>query len=163
KVSQFRELSRLRREWLEHKKPITGEPRFGAFSRALMMLPEHTWGMDIKMHLNDYEHYARDHFNTARTRPNFQKFQSSPPGQRDYLKTAVDALGDTHEGQEARHRLARIVPIKPNIAHFQQVSHETVFETPHFTLGIDPASGAINRLVHKATNHEWASPDNLLA
>src|SRR5262249_22530324 len=111
KVSQFRELSRLRREWLEDMKPVTSEPRFGAFSRALIMVPEHTWGMDIKLHLNDFEHYAREPFNVARNRPNFQKFESSWQEQRDYLEMAVNALGDSHEGEEARQRLAKIVPI----------------------------------------------------
>ncbi|MFU0446035.1 DUF5054 domain-containing protein [Pseudocitrobacter faecalis] len=33
---------------------------------ALLMIPEHTWGMDLKLHLGDYSHYLPEEFDSAR-------------------------------------------------------------------------------------------------
>ena len=33
---------------------------------ALLMIPEHTWGMDLKLHLADYSHYLPEEFDAAR-------------------------------------------------------------------------------------------------
>ena len=64
KVRQFRETLRQEPEWTE-------EERKEAF-RELLLVPEHTWGMDIKTHLADHEHYIRTEFEKVRkTAPNY--------------------------------------------------------------------------------------------
>src|SRR5262249_7684728 len=62
KVSRFRELLRLRNEWLEADPSLAHNKKFSAFSRFLLMVPEHTWGMDIKMHLKEFATYAAEPF-----------------------------------------------------------------------------------------------------
>src|SRR5690606_26467175 len=46
KVRQYRELCRLRSRWLEQSLSSADRSRLNRFSRALIMIPEHTWGMD---------------------------------------------------------------------------------------------------------------------
>ena len=57
KVSRYRELLRLRLEWLKEGKADYKDTRFFNFNRKLMLVPEHTWGMDEKTHLDDHEAY----------------------------------------------------------------------------------------------------------
>ncbi len=52
KVAQYRTLLRLRTIWAQGGWDAT------ALSRQLLLIPEHTWGMDIKTHLDDHVHFS---------------------------------------------------------------------------------------------------------
>jgi hypothetical protein len=54
KVAQFRALQRLRQSWLVDGLVNPGDPPVFAFSQGLLATAEHTWGMDIKVHLADF-------------------------------------------------------------------------------------------------------------
>lgn len=57
KVSRYRRLSRrLQQEIVCPPEALD----------ALLMVPEHTWGMDLKLHLPDYCHYLPEAFSAAR-------------------------------------------------------------------------------------------------
>ncbi|MFD0711503.1 DUF5054 domain-containing protein [Paenibacillus sp. GCM10027626] len=68
KVSQYRELLRLRAKWLEENQFDTDSREFTDFSDNLMLIAEHTWGMDEKKWLTDFKHYAKADFTAARKR-----------------------------------------------------------------------------------------------
>lgn len=59
KVSQFREMLRLRIAWKRRRIPETS---FEQFNRYLLLIPEHTWGLDVKTNLFDFTNYAADNF-----------------------------------------------------------------------------------------------------
>ena len=61
KVARFRALSRLR----SHHDGRYLEEEWRSVDAALLMIPEHTWGMDEKTHLRDYRHYTRADFEKA--------------------------------------------------------------------------------------------------
>ena len=87
KVSQFRALERL------YAKLPDGEDK-EILARGLIMIPEHTWGLDVKTHLNDHEHYDRDDFNEIRkTGSNYLKMEKSWREQRAYITDTVEKLG----------------------------------------------------------------------
>ena len=87
KVSQFRALERL------YAKLPGGEDK-EILARGLIMIPEHTWGLDVKTHLNDHEHYDRDDFNEIRkTGSNYLKMEKSWREQRAYITDTVEKLG----------------------------------------------------------------------
>ena len=87
KVSQFRALERL------YAKLPDGEDK-EILARGLIMIPEHTWGLDVKTHLNDHEHYDRDDFNEIRkTGFNYLKMEKSWREQRAYITDTVEKLG----------------------------------------------------------------------
>jgi hypothetical protein len=163
KVSQFREFARLRREWLANGSVKASDPRLNAFSRSLMMIPEHTWGMDIKMHLPDTTNYRVEQLKKARKTPLFRQFEASWTEQRAYLDEALKALGNTSLADEAKKRLQAIRPTRPSKHGFHLVSDlSTCFETPHFDIVFDAASGAIAYLHDKIYKREWASAQNLI-
>lgn len=67
KIACYRELLRLRSKWLEDGVWTTEDEEYRSFCDGLIMIPEHTWGMDIKRYLADYAHYEKKDFNAART------------------------------------------------------------------------------------------------
>lgn len=58
---------------------------------ALLLTAEHTWGLDEKTFLKDYENFAPEDFDKARTKKNYKKMEKSWQEQRDYVLNAVAA------------------------------------------------------------------------
>ncbi|HEU5089392.1 MAG TPA: DUF5054 domain-containing protein, partial [Roseiflexaceae bacterium] len=121
KISRFRELSRLRRGRLEAGLVAPDDPRLADCSRNLLLVAEHTWGLDEKTHLADYTSYTREQLATARSQPHFQQFESSWAEQRLYLRDAVDALDGLPLAEQARRHLAALTPQQPDWNALQRV------------------------------------------
>lgn len=163
KVSQFRELSRLRRQWLHEGRLKEDGRSTNRFSNALLQVAEHTWGLDEKTHLDNYSSYTPAQLKELRKTEPAQRFEASWREQRAYLQQAVAALEESPEAEEARAHLQTLVPRIRERAGWQQTQDWSQrFETEHFTLGFDAQSGALSYLQHKATGHQWASADHLL-
>lgn len=93
KISQFKALQRF------YKELPDGADKFKT-ARGLIMIPEHTWGLNVHVNLGDHEHYKKSSFNEIRKiAPNFLKMEKSWQEQRAYITDAVDALSD-----ENRHK-----------------------------------------------------------
>ena len=69
KVARYREVARLRKEWLEEGKFRVGDSVDRALLRRLALCAEHTWGVDTKG-LKDYQHYKPKDLQEARHLPN---------------------------------------------------------------------------------------------
>lgn len=93
KVSQFRALERLYESCCDQKdKEI--------LARGLVMIPEHTWGMDIKTHLADHDHYEKKAFSgVCNVLDNYLKVDKSWQEQRTYLTDAVQQLSVSGQKQ----------------------------------------------------------------
>lgn len=85
KVFSFRGLERL---WETIEEPED----YNKLARGLIMIPEHTWGLDEKKHLNDNKNYSRIKFEKVRNKPNYKKMESSWEEQRNYLYKAIKSL-----------------------------------------------------------------------
>ncbi|MBI1282670.1 MAG: DUF5054 domain-containing protein [Anaerolineaceae bacterium] len=163
KVSRYRELVRLREEWLESGKIQANDPILAAFNNKLMMVPEHTWGMDEKVHLADYTNYTKAKFQTARKSKVFRNYESSWTEQRAYVDDAVKALGTSELAKEAQERLKRIKAKLPDKVSYEPINGiGAVFDTPHFKIGFDNQTGAVNYLVEKISRRKWASAEHVL-
>lgn len=66
KVSSFLELLRLKDRWLRDKKLVKDSKVYREFLRDLLMVPEHTWGLDLKKYLADYKNWSKQDFIKAR-------------------------------------------------------------------------------------------------
>jgi len=161
KVSRYRALCRLRTGWLGDASLRLDESALAEFSRCLLCVPEHTWGLDEKTHLADYERYERDAFQAARIEPSYRKMEASWAEQRAYLNQAIEALGDTSLAELARDHLKLLEPVRPNRQGFQSVlDKSSLFETDHFFLRFDAGTGAVDRLVRKQGGRIWAGSDH---
>lgn len=156
KVSQFKELSRLRVQWLKDSPWLVKDPRFKKFSRRLLMVPEHTWGTDEKTYLDDHKNYSATDFRTARQLPNFQKFQRSWVEKRRYPQEAVNALADLSLAEEARCRLAALRPQVPQLADWQPFTDsDAVQHWGDLSFHFNRVSGALDDLKMRNGNEEW--------
>jgi hypothetical protein len=57
KVARYREVARLRREWITGRKLEPGDATDLAFLNSFLLEVEHTWGTDTKTWL-DFDHYS---------------------------------------------------------------------------------------------------------
>lgn len=69
---------------------------------ALLMVPEHTWGMDLKLHLPDYRHYLADTFCAARAS---DLITSPPPEKYIFIQDFIDKL--PHSGSRSYRHFSR--------------------------------------------------------
>ena len=165
KVARLRELLRLRTQWLTDGRIPPDDPAYSAFSRSLQLVTEHTWGMDEKTHLQDYENYAAVAFQRARSLPNFVKFESSWAEQRGYINSAVEALSGAANGQllqeEARAALAAIEPQRPDEQTWTRVDPYQPFGAGRYVFGFND-SGALAYLRDRTSRRTLADPNHPL-
>jgi hypothetical protein len=68
KLARYRECIRLRNMWLEEGRMQEGSEEYEAYSEALTLVAEHTWGLDLKKWLPDFYNYSKPDFQAARKR-----------------------------------------------------------------------------------------------
>ena len=163
KVSQYRALCRLRSDWLADGSMTGNDEPLTRFSHNLLCVPEHTWGLDEKTHLADYQRYGRDRFRAARSEPAFQKMEASWAEQRAYLDRAVAELGATEFARQARACLQTLEPVRPNTRDYEAVADGlSEFDTAHFSIRVNDRTGAIDSLTSKRSGRVWANQDQVL-
>ena len=86
KVSQYKAL-------LRYCKTID-ETQKSALYRHLVLIPEHTWGMDEKTFLHENENYIRPLFDGARNNYNYKLMELSWAEQRKYALDAAACIED---------------------------------------------------------------------
>jgi hypothetical protein len=144
KVMQFRELLRLQREWEIRGKVEPLSTDIKAFNRRLLMVAEHTWGLDIKTHLADVEHFSSVAFQKARSLPNFKRVESSWDEKRQYIDRAIRSLWNPALAKEASERLLHLKPTPPQVKGLSRKTQPS-FETKKvgFQVKFDPLTGAL--------------------
>jgi Domain of unknown function (DUF5054) len=161
KVGRYRELLRQRNEWLAQGKLTAGDRYDNAFTRKLLLVPEHTWGLDIKTHLADRVHYSNKRFQAVRDQPNFLKMEESWKEQRTYLDQALDALGNPPLASEAHRRLEALTPERPELDGWEKVSlNRQNIELTHYRVGFQSALGCLVELTERHTGHAWSFVDH---
>lgn len=66
KISRYRELIRLKNEWKKAGKVDVTSKGYEDFLQNLLLIAEHTWGLDYKKYLMDFTNWEKKDFNTAR-------------------------------------------------------------------------------------------------
>ncbi|MGA3328169.1 MAG: DUF5054 domain-containing protein [Terriglobia bacterium] len=161
KVARYREVARLRQDWLAQGKFHVGDAIDRALLRRLALCAEHTWGVDSKR-LNDYQHYTPKDLPAALDLPMFRVAVTSWAEKRKNIDDAVASLPEPMRG-EALDRLRALEPVEPDRAGLHPHRVESKIETPHWVIALDPQTGAIQRLRAKSTGREWAYAAHPLA
>jgi hypothetical protein len=161
KLARYREMLRLRNEWIHKGKLEIGNKIDLAFLAKFALAAEHTWGTDTKTWL-DFDHYTPDALAQMLEQPQYKTVTGSWVEKRADIDRGIETLPPTLRA-EAYARLKGIKPIAPDTSHLKAADTSIPFETTHFTIGLDPVTGAITRLRSKASNREWSSSENPLA
>ncbi|MHB1140022.1 MAG: DUF5054 domain-containing protein, partial [Microthrixaceae bacterium] len=128
KVAAYRALVRTRREWLATGRAMADEPALAAASSQLMLVAEHTWGMDQKTHWPDEEHWSAQELASVRADPGTERFESSWAEQRGYLQQFVAALregGRADLAADADRTLADLAVVVPGVGDLAPLEDPT--------------------------------------
>jgi hypothetical protein len=136
KLARFRALQRIHDNWAPADTPTRI-----AFGRALTLVAEHTWGVDIKTYLRDETAWDRPDFERARASDyRFAYTEESWAEQRAYLDAALAELSPA-ERAFAEHELSALTP--PPASTPQP---GTTLSDGGWSADLDPATGAIAAL-----------------
>lgn len=109
KTAGFLALCRERRRWLDEGVVAEDDPALAAASTQLLLVAEHTWGLDQKAHWPEEGAWSAAELAGTRTNASTRRFEQSWAEQRAYLDRAVEALaagGRTDLAGAARRVLA---------------------------------------------------------
>ena len=161
KVARYREVARLRTEWIAQKKLVVGDPTDLAFLSRFLLEVEHTWGTDTKTWL-DFDYYTPADLAQVLDTPNYKTVVSSWAEKRNDLFEAIATLPEPLRNQ-ATQRVQALTPVEPSVEGLERYAAGEAIETRHFRIALDPETGAISQLQSKKTGRNWASPREPLA
>jgi hypothetical protein len=161
KLARYREVLRLRTEWIRDGKLQVGDQVDLAFLAKFALAVEHTWGTDTKTWL-DFDHYTPDALAEMLEQPHYKTVTGSWVEKRADIDQGIATLPPALQA-EANDRLQRLKPIAPQTSSLNAHDASKPLETDHFTIGLDPETGAVVRLRSKASGREWSSAEHPLA
>jgi len=156
KVARYRAVARVLRQEAQSGRSNAATL---ACARRLILVPEHTWGLDLKTHLQDWEHWSAGQLARVRRWPNFQHAEASWAEQDAYIDAAVAELARDPLARTLRAQLAACHSPPPRRRRFRPL-HARV-KTAHFTLGFSRHTGALDFLEH--AGKRWADEAHPLA
>jgi len=77
RIARYRALSRLYTQWVKAGNPDMNDSLTTNFAVCLGLIPEHTWGLDVKTYLKNWDKYDVDAFNASRNLPGFKLMEQS--------------------------------------------------------------------------------------
>ena len=117
KLSMFRALLRLAKEVDEKSRE--------EMYKYLVMIPEHTWGVDIKTWLHDHDHFTREKLAYARREfDNFKFCESSWEEQRGYVYSAVENISNPEVKAKAKALIEEYKSDYPSFENMKEVIDE---------------------------------------
>jgi hypothetical protein len=161
KLARYREVARLRQDWLAQRKFAVGDATDVALLRHLLLEVEHTWGTDTKTWL-DFDHYLPSDLAAMIDTKNYKVVQFSWQEKRQDLFDGIATL-PSQLREQAQTAVRNLEAVPPRLTPPSANSAANEIETFHFVLGIDPRTGAIHRLRNKKSKREWASSEHPLA
>jgi hypothetical protein len=161
KVARYREVARLRSEWIGSGKLQEGGDADRAFLSSFLLEVEHTWGTDTKTWL-DFDHYTPHDLQAMLDRPKYKVVVSSWGEKRQDLMDAIATLPAPLRTQ-ATARIRGLNAAEPEIAGLREHRAGDPIGNRHFEIALDPQTGAISRLHGKKSGRDWASASRPLA
>jgi len=123
KTAAFRELCRLRAAWIAGSDSAGSDsagsdsagPALAQASTQLLLVAEHTWGMDQKTYWPELAHWSASELNQVRDDPRLARFESSWAEQRQYLEqffTALERNDLPGHASQARSAVQALTPMQ---------------------------------------------------
>ena len=117
KLARYREVARLRREWVEAAKLEAGGPADLAFLSSFLLEVEHTWGTDTKTWL-DFDHYTPRDLAAMLDRPKYRRWCCQAGSKSARISSMPSAPCPTPLRAEAQGRVRALDPTEPQSAGF---------------------------------------------
>lgn len=143
KTADYKEMERLRDSWTDDF------PGKAEFSRILLEIPEHSWGLDEKRWFKEPKSWTVKKLRS----PAAKHFAASWREQRKRIKYAIAEL-PADKMAEARRALQKIRPVE-SIYLDRCLTEKTVFENKFFRIEIDPDKACAESIFLKANKFEF--------
>lgn len=161
KVARYREVARLRQQWIAERHFAVGDATDRQLLRRLLLAVEHTWGTDTKSYL-DNDHYRPADLTIVIDQPAYKTMTTSWQEKRDDIDLGVAALPTTLREQVAD-SFKKLAVSAPAMERLKPLDVTKKIMGMHFTLAIDPQTGAITSLLPHAGKHDLASTEAPIA
>jgi hypothetical protein len=161
KVARYREVARLRQGWIAQGQFKLGDATDRQLLRRLLLAVEHTWGTDTKSYL-DNDHYRPADLASVIDQPAYKTMTTSWQEKRDDIDLGVAALPMALREQVAD-SFKKLAVSAPAMDELKPLDVTKKIEGKHFTLAIDPQTGAIVSLLPRAGKLDWASTEAPIA
>ena len=161
KVARYRELARLRRQWIDQHHFAAGDATDQQLLRKLLLAVEHTWGTDTKSYVDNNHYRPADLLQVIHTPP-YKTMEFSWQEKRDDITHAIAALPADLQ-QQANVSLAKLTAAAPSADGLTPYDPALPLATSHFKIAIDPKTGSIIQLQNVAIGLDWASTTKPLA
>jgi len=156
-TSKFLALQRLRNKFYKRIWNNSNNSELKAFSRKLIMIPEHTWGVDVKEYMKDHINYSNNDLKKLQNTIGYKKLEASWQEQRDYINQAVGMLDSDCFKKEAETVLSKIIAQPPKTEGFEEIKDKgRIFNTPWLSIAFD-SSGEICHLRDTKNKKTWAT------
>lgn len=163
KVARLRELLRLRRAWAAEGMVAPDDSRLRGFHEQLLLVVEHTWGLDEKTHLPDRTRWDRAGLAELRATPEGRAYEASWAEQRAYVDDAVAAIESDGLRKAAAATLRALDdPVPPRLPG-PVVEPGAVVALGDWEVAVCSDTGAIVHLVDTVTGHVLADAAHPLA
>ena len=163
KVARYREVSRLRLEWLSRKRFAFADKTDLALTAELIRVTDHNWGLSTGQYLRHPEIYIPKDLAQARANmPEFQKMDEEWVAKRAVVDNAVATLPPALR-QEAETRLQALKPAPPDKRGLKPLAPGAKVHGARFTMALDQSTGSLVQLLDRKTGRAWASPQHPLA
>jgi hypothetical protein len=161
KIARYREMARLRQEWLGEKLFASGGDTDIQLLRRLPLAVEHTWGTDTKRYI-DHDHYPPTRLAKYLDTPGYRTMERSWQEKRDDIDQGMANLPVPFRNA-AQKRLQALQPKVPEHAGMQPLAPNQIVHTPHFEIALDAKTGAVQHLLKRGTGKVWATAEQPLA
>ena len=111
RMAKYRGISNLYANWIREGKLNEEDDTTLNFVAELGLIAEHTWGMDVKTHLKNWDKYDMEVFNAARSLEAFQRMEHSWRELDQYIDNALTYLPDDLRC-EAEERIAEVEKVE---------------------------------------------------
>jgi len=172
RIARYRALSRLYTQWVQTGKLDRNSSGTVNFAVKLGMIAEHTWGLDVKSYLKNWDKYDTDVFNASRNTAPFKFMEQSWAEKDAYIDSAIALLPPSLQ-QDARKALEEIekpavLKIKGNDRYAQINEHGAyniswrgtkalVGELAYLTFSSDDYNRYLDTYLRK--RYDWALSD----
>ena len=160
KVAALRELLRARRSWLAAGMVAPDDSRLRGFHEHLLLVAEHTWGLDEKTHLPDRERWSRDDLPALRAEDRTRAYEASWEEQRAHVDAAVGAIDSDGLRKAAAAALDVLRSPLPDWSRGAEVAAGARVRLGCWELVVDPATGALTHLVDRVSGRVLADADH---
>jgi hypothetical protein len=161
-IARLREYMRMHSAWLAKDLTPAERAALEKADQSALLVCEHTWGLDVKSHLADWDKYDREAFNAVRTGEKYRLMESSWQEKRARIDAAIEVLAGSRLGVEARNAMEKLVPKPLSLDDYEKVNDANqMLEAGSFRLRFSPATGAIVSIIDPS-GREWASSESPL-